>query len=106
MRGSVSHNLATIVDPRGDDAADARDIDCGEAAGGIEETMEAEIGRDIDPNDLAAIVDPIGGGNDGAGDIDRGVAAADIEEAMAAECIEEIPYDLANIVDPGGSGTA
>ena len=58
-------------------------------------------------HNLAAIVDPGDGGGprDGAGDIDRAEAAAAIEEAMEVTRgrTEEIPYDLAAIVDPGGA---
>jgi hypothetical protein len=40
----------------------AGDIDCGEAAGNIEETMAVPGAVLVVPYDLTAIVDPLGGG--------------------------------------------
>ncbi len=108
VTGREPYDLARVVDPEGLGKSEAGDIDGGEAAVGIEETMGAAA--DVPPYDLAAIVDPVCGGVKPAGDINRSEARAAFEKAVARlpYGILEKTHDLASIVDPvsGGSNRA
>jgi hypothetical protein len=74
----VTDDLTAIVDPGGIGVRSPRDIDGGEAAARIDESMVIEISHD-----LAAVVDPLGDGGALARD------AEDIDGCEAATCIYE-----------------
>jgi hypothetical protein len=92
------NDLSAIVDPGGYGEGGSRDIDCGEAAADVEETMLGLVRKAIGvrPYDLAAMVDPGGEGTEeGTGNIDCGEPAANVEEIMGSGGGGVAPYDLA-----------